>query len=116
VHDVVRVGVVERLGDLGHDVHGPAGCHGPRLQRLVGVGAVDVLHRDPQRAVLGLAAAVHRHDVGVRQTGGDVRLTDEAGPELGLPGQLTGQQFERVEARQLRVLRQVDAAHAADAE
>ena len=76
--------------------------HPPVAQLVVGVGARDVLHGDPQLAVVGLAAVVDGDDVGVVERGGDVGLADESGAEVRVVGQFGGQDLQRVAARQRR--------------
>ena len=116
MHHVVGVREVERLGDLGDDMHGALGGHGPFEQRGVGVGAVDELHRDPQLAIGGLPAVVDRHDLRVLEGGRHVGLADESCPKVGITRQFGGEHFECGLARQARVGGQVHRAHAPGAQ
>jgi hypothetical protein len=50
----------------------------------IGVGTVDELHGDPQLAIVGVPAVVHRHDLGMLQCGGDVGFADEACPKVAV--------------------------------
>ena len=88
----------------------------PALQRdqLAQVGALDEAHRHVQRPVL-LARVVDRDHVGVVERRGDLRLALEALAELGVLGQLGGDQLERDRAVQREVDGAVDDAHAAAA-
>src|SRR3954471_23659388 len=73
-----RVCGVERRRDLRSDRRDLLDL--PRrtlLQQLAQVGALDQVHRDPQRTV-GLAGVVDRDDVGVRERCGHARLAYEA--------------------------------------
>src|SRR6202040_2589519 len=79
VEQLAAMRVVQRLGDLTDDVHRSGRVHAAAADLLVGVAALHVLHRDPQLALVGFAAVVHRHDVGVVQRGGQVCFPDEAG-------------------------------------
>ncbi len=114
VHHVVPVCIVQGLRHLADDAHGPLGSHGARPQRGVGVVAVDELHRDPQLSLRSLAAAVDGHDVGMGQSRGHRGLPQEPGPEFGIGAIGRRQHLHRVQAGQIRVLRQIHRAHAAE--
>ncbi|PQM44057.1 hypothetical protein C1Y40_05784 [Mycobacterium talmoniae] len=116
VHDVVGVGEIECLGHLPDDVHRALRRHRAGAQRRLGVGAVDELRRDPQPAVVGLPQAVHRHDLRMGQRGGRVGVVQEPGAEIGVLGQVGGDDLHRVPARQRRMGRRVHRTHAARAE
>ena len=63
------MGVVEGLGDRGDDVGDLPGRHSVALRigdQMRGVGALDVIHRDPDLSVV-FAAVVHTDDVRVPQ-------------------------------------------------
>jgi hypothetical protein len=62
-------------------VDGAGRGHVPIGQLVGGIGARDVLHRNPQLAALSLSASVNRHHVGVVQLSGDVGLAFKTGPE-----------------------------------
>ena len=57
-----------------------------------------------------------RHDVWMRQPGGQVGLTHEAGPKLRIAGQVRRQDLQRILARQTGMRRQVHLAHPARAQ
>ena len=110
------MGVVERVGDGRNDLDDIRFGHSRRelfaLQPR-GVGAFDVVHRDPQLAFV-FAAVVNANDVFVVQTASEVGLPVEALAELQVGGQFVGQDLERVATGQPWVLCQVHLAHAAD--
>ena len=83
---VVRV--VERArdgGDDGADVLDGHPLAVALLDQVRRVGALDVVHRDPQLA-LELAAVVHRDDVRMPQRGGQVGFPVESLPEFAVGG------------------------------
>ena len=77
--------------------------------------AVQKLHGDERLAVL-LADVVNRADVGMIQRGSGLRFALKAGERLRVAGNLVGQELERDEAVQARVLGFVNDTHAAAAE
>ena len=82
VDDVVLVGEVERVGDLGRERGGAIDVQPTRARDdAVEADAVDELHRDIAHA-LRVADVVDRHDVGVLELGGDHRLALEAVHQL----------------------------------
>jgi hypothetical protein len=83
VHHAAPMDVVEDLGHLVDDVQCPRWGHGTGAQRGLGVGAVDVLHRDPQLTVLGHSTAVGRHDVAVPDPGGGIAFVHESSTGAG---------------------------------
>jgi hypothetical protein len=113
VDQPLRVGRVERGGDLAADVERAVGAQ-PALaaQDAREVGALDVLHRQVQQAVL-LARVVDGDDVRMLQRGGDPGLAVEALVEAGRLGQLGGDDLDRGAPAQVEVLGPVDEAHAA---
>ena len=62
------------------------------------VGALDVVHRDPEVTV-ELAAVVHRDDVGMPQRGGQVGFAIESLAEFGVGGCPLRQDLERIKTR-----------------
>ena len=118
VQQVAFVGVVERLGDGGDDLDRfgqghPVGVTFAHVSR--GVGAVDVVHRDPQLPLV-FAAIVQSDDVGMPERGGDVGLAVEPLPVLGVSGQRGRHDLQRVLAGEPRMLGQIHLAHAAGTE
>ena len=112
------VGVIEATEDAERDVQ-------RRLERNVlsasrrrahepsGRGAVDVLHRHVQLAVV-LAEGEHLDDVRVREPGADARLVDEHRDEVGVLRQLGQDAFHRddlLEAVRPRAAREVHLRH-----
>src|ERR1700710_1132482 len=73
------------------------------LKKSSGVGALHVVHRDPQ-LVVELASVVDTDDVRVPQTGGDVGFTIEPLPVFRVVGESGGQYLQRVVAGQAGVL------------
>jgi hypothetical protein len=76
------------------------------------VRAADVAHRD-EELPLGLARLVHRHDVGVLQTRGELGLPHEARAERIVRGELGGKDLDRNAPAETSVLGKVDNAHPA---
>lgn len=118
MQQVALVRVVEGFGDGGDDFDRLGQGHSggvPLAHVSSGVGAVDVVHRDPQLP-LELTAIVQADDVRVPQRCGDVGLTVEPVAVLGVTGQRGGHDLERILAGKARMLGQVDLAHAAGTE
>jgi hypothetical protein len=106
VKQLTLMGVVERVGDRGDDLHDFVGRHAlavPLLQQPASVGALDVGRRYPQLALV-LAAVVNGDDVGVRQRGCVLGFAVEAFTIRRISRYLLRQHFQRVAARQPRVL------------
>ncbi len=120
VDDPVLVAEVQRLARIGDDLDGPA-----RLHRPVGVhdvaqrDAFDVLHHDVGQGTvggLGLTGVVDRHDGGVVQRCGVLRLAAEPQVEARIAGQIRAQHLDRHVAVQPLIARQMDFGHAAEAQ
>ena len=113
VHEPAPVRGVERAGDLPDDVHGALG-----IQALGGVDqrpqvrAVDVAHREVEDAV-GLAGLEDRHDVGVIDRRGELRLGLEALAEVGIVRVLRGNHLQRDRTPEPELGGAVHDAHAA---
>ena len=113
VDDGEPVGGAERVGRLRHD---PAGLldrqlappADPARHRL----AVHVPHDEVDQAV-ALADGVDRHDVGMGQLGGGLRLAGEPLADVLLEGELGGQDLDGDPALEPLVAGAVDDAHAA---
>jgi hypothetical protein len=113
VREVALMGIVERIGHRGHDPHHLVGWHAVRVlldQHSLRVGALDVVHGDPQLAI-DITAVVHLDDVRMPQRRRDVGLAVEAFPVLRFRADLRGEHLERVAARQPGMLGQIDLAH-----
>ena len=118
VQQVALVRVVQRLGDGDHDLGDLGLGHPVRValpQQPRRVGAVDIVHRDPELA-LEVAAIVHTDDVRMPQRGRDVGLAVEPLAILVVRRHRRGQYLERIAPRQPRMLGQIDLTHAAGAE
>ena len=124
-HDICRLDVAVddilpvRFGEPCGNLHGDV----DRLlegQRAIGdlfpeALAFYILHRDERLSVL-LVDLEDRTDIRMIESGGRLRLADEAFPGLLVTGELPGKKLERYGAAQLRILRPVDDAHPAPAE
>ena len=77
-----------------------------------GAASGDVLHRKEQDAAV-LALVVHRHDVGVGQSGSRARLTDEATGEGLVVGQRVRHHLDGYGPVQTKVGGLVDSGHPA---
>src|ERR1700757_122357 len=82
---------------------------------MCSVAAVDVIHRDPELA-LELAAVVDPDDVWMPHLRGELSLAVEAQPVVVVGCQIRWQHLDCIQARQPRMLRQVDLAHGSRAE
>ena len=117
------MGVVESSGDLTGDPHHArrgqtdvrTGLFLCPMQFLRAVGAGDVLHRDPQHAVVA-AAVVDGDDVGMVQSGRDFGLAQESLAELFVGADLLAEDLDGIAAGKFGVFGQVDGAHAATTE
>jgi hypothetical protein len=110
VDEASCVGGVEGPGDLGQDDHGLVRIERPIGQAAGEVDPVDIPHREEGRA-FDLARLVERDDVGMVDGRRESRLALEAGPEVGVLGQLVGQQLEGHLAPELALLGEVDDPH-----
>src|SRR3954452_14478621 len=110
--------IVQRLRDGGHDV-GDLGLGHPVWialpQQARRVGAVHIIHRDPQLAI-EVATIVHADDMWMPQRGRDVGFAVEPLPILAVRRHRLGQYLQRVAAGQPRMLGQIDLTHATRAE
>ena len=119
VHDVVRVGIVQGVGDLGSDGRRPLHRQATGSDDLLKSRAVDELHGQVAQA-LEVTDVVDRDDVGVFELGRDLRLTFEARQQLVKPGTGGGQAVEadgldRHHAAEESILGLVDGAEGASA-
>jgi hypothetical protein len=95
VDQPVGMGLVERRADLGHQVDRALGIERAFVvQQPAQVGAVDVAHRQEDHAV-GLAEVEDLDDMGMPQSGRDLRLAQEAPPHAVVARQAVGQDLER---------------------
>ena len=112
------MGVVESLGDGGDDPDhvGDRYPVGVTLgEQLPGVGAGDVLHRDPE-APITIPAVVDRDDVGMVQRGHHLGFLVEPLPIFVVVADAGAEDLQRVLARQAGMLGEVHLAHATAAE
>ena len=120
-HDVLRLDVAmhdaggvrggERLGELRADAAPPsrsAGAADQRVERL----ALDELRRE-EPAVVELADLVDGDDVRVVERRSGARFLLEPANGVGLPGESVRSSFSATLRPSLRVVREVDLAHAA---
>jgi hypothetical protein len=113
VDHAAGVGVGERGGHLGADRHGRRPRQAPlAVQRGGQVLAVDQLHDHVGAATVG-AVVEDAGDVRVQQGGRVAGLAPEALDELGVLGQLLGQDLDRHDAPEHLVVGPVHGAHAA---
>ena len=110
VPDVLPVRRVQRAGDLGADLDGPAERQQPRSQFVAERLTIEELRDDERHAVLG-ADVVHRDDVRMVQAAGGVGLSAESRDLLWRGGR-PAHDLERDVAHQARVVRPVHDAHA----
>ena len=118
VQNVTAVGIVERIGNRGHDVHDLFGWDSGAVllrHQPESVGAVDELHGDPQLAV-AVAAVIDRDDVGVAQCRHHLGFLVEPLAVLRVMTDLGAEHLQRIPARQARMLGQIHLAHATRAE
>jgi hypothetical protein len=113
VHHAVTMGERERAGDVGPDVGRPLGEERALAADDVAQrAAFDVLHHDEVGAGL-LAGVVHRHDVGMVQSGGRPGFTPEALDERAVGRELGEEHLERDAAIEQLVVGDVDLGHSA---
>ena len=72
--------------------------------------ALHVLHRDEGTAVI-LAHVEDAHDVRVREPRGQAGLTNEAPPQVIVPGEVLGQPLECDRPIELDVVHEIDGRH-----
>ena len=114
VQQTAGVRVVERLPHGGDDAHHQIGRHavgvalGEQPRR---VGALDVVHRQPQPAV-EVPAVVDRHDVRMPQRGRDIGLPVEPLPVLGVSADRGREHLERIVSGQPWMACQIHLTHA----
>jgi hypothetical protein len=112
-----RVGVVEGLGDLRHQIADESRREGlGALQQLLEVGPLDVLHGDEADAVGAFVDhVVDGDDVRVREDAGALRFAHEAAAKLRqlvvLGREAGAKGLQRHQAADQRIARQVDDAH-----
>ena len=110
--------VVERVGDRGDDLHHLGGRNALWMligQQPSGISAVDELHRDPQLTV-EITAVIDGDDVPMPQGCHHLGFLVEPLPELLIVADCGAEHLEGLAARQPRVLREIDLAHAPGAQ
>jgi len=111
VDDPLRVGRVERVGQLDREVEEHLRWQRPATQPLPQGLALQQLHDDEGAAAV-LVDVVNGADAGVVEGGGGPRFALEALQGLGVPRERLGQQLERDLAPELQVAGAEDLAHA----
>ena len=112
------VGIVKRAGDGLDDGAHLVDRHAVLIALLYqpgGIGAVDVVHGDPQLTV-EFAAVVHTDDVRVPKRCGEICLPVEPFAELTIRGDRLGEDLNHIATRQPRVQGQIDLGHPAGAQ
>ena len=115
VQQSALVGIVECFGDRRHDAHHLVRRHArwiPLGEQATGVGALDVVHRNPQLTLV-FAAVVHLDDVRVPQRRGNIGFPVEPLAVLVVGTHRRRQHLERVAAREPRMLGQIHLTHPA---
>lgn len=118
VQQATVVRVVQRTRDRLHDGTHFVDRHAlgvALLDQPRRIGALDIVHRDPQMPVEG-AAVVDADDVGMPQRRREIGLPIEPFAELGIGRHRLGEDFDHVAARQPGMQRQVDLGHATGAQ
>jgi len=113
MQEVPLVGIVERTGDRRHDVAHILRRHPMRIavsEQLRRVGTVDVIHRNPQLAVL-LTSVVDSNDVRVPKGRGDIGFAGKALTVFTISTDRGRKHFQRFEPWQPRVLGKVHLPH-----
>ena len=82
------------------------------FDQLCGVGAVDVVHGDPELTI-ELAAIMHRDDVRVPQRGGQVGFALKPLTEVAVRCYRFGEDFQSIVAWQPGMLSEIDLGHPA---
>ncbi len=112
--DALRVRVIERIGDLRAELENVPESEGRLAEEPARVRARDDRHHEEQRALVP-AQIVDRHDPGVVHLRDDLRLAEEALLETRAEASRRNQ-LHRDIAREDRVARAIDHAHAAPPE
>ena len=105
--------MVQGVGDGGDDADHRIGWHPVRIlfaEQPADIGAVHMVHRDPQLTVV-FTAVVHRDDVRMPQRGRDVGFLLEPAPVLVVRADLGRQHLQRIVAGQPRMPGQIHLAH-----
>ena len=113
MQQVSLVGIVERICDRRHDVNHILRRHPMWIaasQQLRRVSTVDVIHRNPQLAVL-LTSVVDSNDVGMPQGRGDIGFAGKALPVFVISTDSGREHFQCFEPRQPWVLGKVHLPH-----
>jgi hypothetical protein len=82
------VGIVQgarHCSHNGYDNRNRHACRKPLAHKLGQVSSVDVVHRDPEMAVV-CSPVAYPHDVGMAKSGGEVGLTDKPLPKGRVAG------------------------------
>jgi len=115
MNDPRRVRRIERVGDLHRQLQQRIDLHGTSRDAVLQHHAVQILHGDEGFPIF-LANVVDGADIRVVERRCRFGLAPKSLQRLRISGQYFGQEFERDESLQARVLRLVHHPHAAAAE
>ena len=110
VRETAPVRCVQRGGDLAEDRERSLGVDLVAVEQGAQVAPLDEAHRQVELPV-HLAGLVDGHDVRVIKRGGELRLSQEAGPEAVLLRVLGRDQLQRDRSREREVGSAIDDAH-----
>ena len=111
-----RMGVLQRLGDLGGKMQRLPPVEGaPLLHILFESQAVNELHHDIVR-IPGMVHVVHRYNIGMGQHGHRLALRMEPAAEVLVPAELLLEDFHRHKAVEPVTSGPIDHGHAAPAD
>jgi hypothetical protein len=113
--DAVRVRRLDRVGDLGREVHDASLGQRPRLEQVLQRLPLEQFHHQ-EAASLVLAEVVDGADIGMIERRGGARLPLETLDRGGVIREPRREELERDVASQASVLRPIDNAHSAAAE
>ena len=115
MHDAFAVRGVQRVRHLNRQIQQAIQFHRRPGDHVLQRAAIQEFHGD-ERFSIRLADVVNRADVGVIQRGSGLRFSLKARESLRVFRHIIGQEFQRNETVQPRVLSLVDDTHASAAE
>ena len=113
--NALRVGRVQRVGDLNSELHHLLHLQRPTLDAMLQGFAFEQFHGDERLAIL-LADVVNGADVGMIKRRSGLRLALETDEGLRIPGHFLRQELEGNETMQPGIFGFIDHAHPATAE